>query len=117
MGCIWNGENAKLKMDELYVLSDSERIKQAQMIRADLRSWAYENFCFSDLQKKCLESISSDYIEEISLIIARAIEKKQTIQLVVTDDTLPVAQRVRTGSVSGGWSKDKGFYWEVKIQW
>lgn len=38
MGCIWNGENAKLKVDELFVLPDKERIQQAQMIRTDLRA-------------------------------------------------------------------------------
>jgi hypothetical protein len=117
MGCIWNGENARLKVNELYVLPDSDRIKQAQMIRTDLRAWALENFCFSDLQKRCLDSISDNYMEEVGLILARGIEKKYTIDLVVTDDTIPVAQRVRTGGVVIGWSKDEGFYIKIHFQW
>jgi hypothetical protein len=117
MGCIWNGENDKLKLNELYVLPDNERIKHAQMIRTDLRAWALENFCFSDLQKRCLTSISDAYIEEVGLIISHAIEKKYTIDLVVTDDSLPVAQRVRKGGVDVGWSKDGGFYIRIWFQW
>lgn len=117
MNCIWNGENAKMKLNELYVLPDSERIKQAQMIKTDLKTWAKENFCFSDLQKRCLEGVSEAYIEEVSLIIARAIEKKYPIDLIVTDDTLPVPQRVRTGGVDVGWTKEEGFYIRIKIRW
>ncbi|MCO5259874.1 MAG: hypothetical protein M9897_07565 [Brumimicrobium sp.] len=117
MGRIWNGENAKLKLDELYVLSDGERIKQAQMIRTDLKAWALENFCFSDLQKRCLESISETYLEEVGQMIARAIEKRYPIELAVTDDTLPVAQRVRKGGVDVGWSKDGGFYIRIWFEW
>lgn len=117
MGCIWNGENAKLKLNELYVLPDSERIKQAQMIRNDLKMWAKENFCFSELQNRCLQSVSEAYIEEISLIIARAIEKKYPIDIIVTDDTLPIPQRLRKGGVDVGWSKEEGFYFRIWVRW
>jgi hypothetical protein len=110
MGKIWNGENALLMVDELYVLPDNERIKQAQMIRSDLKAWVKENFCFSDLQMRCLNKLPDNYLEETGFMLSRAIEKKYPLDIFVSDDSLPVSKRKRSDQGEAGWSENDGFY-------
>ena len=107
---IWNGKNVQLKVEELFAKTKRDRNRQAQMIRADLKAWALENFCFSDLQRRCLDRLPDNYLEETGFMLARAIEKKFPLDVFVSDDTLPVAKRKRSDEGEVGWSENDGFY-------
>lgn len=112
MATQWNNENAQMKQKELYSLSDPERNRQAEQIRQDLKGWAQQNFRFSTKQQECMNMLPNEYFEETGYLLARAIEKKYPIDIYVTDDTLPAAQRKRGDYVKAGYSQEKGFYGE-----
>lgn len=116
MATQWNNENARIKQEELYALPDTKRIEQAEQIRNDLKSWAQHNFQFSTKQQKCLAMLPNEYFEETGYRLARAVEKKYPINIFVSDDTLPVAKRKRGDYAKGGYSQEKGYYFEYGIR-
>lgn len=115
MGLIWNGENAQRKIEELYALNDQERIKQAQMIRRNIREWAEENFCFSERQMKCLNLLPNNYLDETGFLLARALEQKYPIDVFCSDDSINPNLRKRGDSVEVGWSEKEGFHATYKF--
>lgn len=112
----WNNENARLKQEELYELPDDERLQQAQQIKDDLRGWAEQNFTFTTKQQECMDLLPAGYYEETGYLLARALEKKYPIDIWVTDDSTPAAERKRGDSAEAGWSQKDGFYAKYKFE-
>lgn len=105
----WNNENARVKVEELYALSEGEREVEATLISEDLKKWAQSNFQFSERQIACMDLLPKEYYDETGFLMARAIVKKHPIDIFVTDDSTPVAARKRGDKVEGGWSQKDGF--------
>ncbi len=105
----WNSENAQSKVKELCALSEKEREQEAMTIRENLKEWAQNNFEFSERQTQCLRLLPEAYLDETGFLLARAITKNYPIDVIVSDDSTPVAARKRGDSVEVGWSEKEGF--------
>jgi hypothetical protein len=112
----WNNENARLKVEQLCALPDEARKEEANLINSDLKGWAKRNFQFSTRQQECMNLLPDSYYDETGFLLARAVDKKHPIDIIVSDDSTPPALRKRGDSVEGGWSEKDGFNVKYKFE-
>lgn len=111
----WNNENARLKVEQLCELPDEARKAESELISSDLKGWAQSNFELSKRQQECMNLLPDSYYDETGFLLARAVDKKYPIDIVVSDDSTPPASRKRGDSVEGGWSEKEGFNVKYKF--
>jgi nitrogen fixation protein len=78
--CPLTTEGIESKREELYALSDDERIQQANQIAENFRGWTLENFEPTPMQREQLENLPEDTNSYLGWQIASAVIIKSDIE-------------------------------------
>lgn len=67
------------KLTELYALSDSDLLTQANQIRTNLQNWMADNFTLDTAQTLSLRSLDADYVSFTSFLVGFAVQRRGPI--------------------------------------
>lgn len=79
-------EGVTQKMEALYALSDTDLQQQADLVRADFKSWMQANFQFTEAQSAYLNGITGKVLRYLSCKLAIAMENKLDVNLIITGE-------------------------------
>lgn len=97
------------KMGELYVLSDTNLQVQADLVRADLRTWVLDNFSLDTTQETFLSGLDDDWVRQAADQAAFAMENRLDIILdPPIEPGVPAEASKLIGSASDIWATSDG---------
>jgi hypothetical protein len=105
----WTPSGVQAKLTELYALSDSLLLAQANLIRSNLRQWVIDNFTLNTTQTTYLNGIDNRWIQFVSAEAGFAVENRRPVTLTITG-TVSASKLVRpTSDLSCSYSLPGGF--------